>query len=711
MSRTRHPRIRRRVSLTLVGVALVSVLLLSGVNFFFARELLNDSVDSQLVALRDTRIQAFERGFARTQSVVSTLAANPSVVDALVELSAEYGALDEDITAEQIAGLEAIYEAEALPPFVAAGVDFGPTSDLVPGSTAGRYLQQQYIASSPYGFDEREMLDDAGDGSGYSAAHATHHPLLRELMENSRLSDLMFVEIDNLDVVYSVKKRMDLGANVTDELYAQNGLGEVAEKLSRVAVGDTVVSDSIFYVPTAGSPVLFLAAAVRSEAEVVGAIVAEVPVSTLTAITTARGDFELLGLGDTGETYLVGDDLTLRTDSRRWLEDPDDYLNTYLDRYGDEGIANAIEIVGTPVRLQTVDNEAVTAGLDGDEFVGTVTNYLGTETMAASGPVKVADLNWVVVAEFATSEMDDALNSYLWSMLVLLAVLLPVIAVLGAFIARNLTKPVDELVTASGRIADGHLDTEIEDFGRNELGDLGRQLEGLVEQLNARQDAIAYEDQRINDMMAAVLPARLVERVRGGEQTIVDIFDTATIVSLTVDAIPEATGADQDIVLEITERINEELDELVPNHGLERVRRSTGSELYVAGLDLDEARADDASRFALAAVEMVAAVGAEFGQPLTASAGLSAGDVATGVLGTNQLAFGIWGDPPGVAVALDSLARPGQVLADRSVTDQLGAEWDIGPTEELPGLADDIEAHAIRGAFAGSEPSSLAESD
>jgi class 3 adenylate cyclase len=202
-----------------------------------------------------------------------------------------------------------------------------------------------------------------------------------------------------------------------------------------------------------------------------------------------------------------------------------------------------------------------------------------------------------------------------------------------------------------------------------------------------------------------VLPTRLIERVRQGEQTIVDIFDTVTIVSLTVDAIPEATGADQDIVLEITERINEELDELMNEHGLERVRRSTGSELYVAGLDLDDARAANAARFALGAVEIVAAVGAEFGQPLTARAGLSAGDVATGVLGTNQLAFGIWGDPPGVAVTLDSLARPSQVLADRSVADELGPEWDIGPAEELPGLADDIEAHVVNGAFAGSMPS------
>ena len=212
-------------------------------------------------------------------------------------------------------------------------------------------------------------------------------------------------------------------------------------------------------------------------------------------------------------------------------------------------------------------------------------------------------------------------------------------------------------------------------------------------------------------MMAAVLPARLVERVRGGEQTIVDIFDTATIVSVTVDAIPEATGADQDVVLEITEQINEELDELMERHGIERLRRSTGNELYVAGLDLDDTRAADAARFALAAVGMITELGAEFGHPLTAHAGLAAGDVATGVLGTSQLAFGVWGDPPGVAVALDSLARPGQVLADRTVTDQLGSEWDIGETEEVPGLADDIEAHAILGALPSSEPNPPAQSE
>jgi class 3 adenylate cyclase len=696
MTDTHRRGLRSRLARSLVGVALVSVLLLSGVNYVFARLLISDTVESQVIALRDTRIDAFERGFARLNATVSILATNPSVVDALVELSAEYRLIDEDITDEQTVALESLYESEVLPPFVAAGVDIDAAT-LVPTSTAGRYLQQHYIAENGAGFDDRAALDDAGDGSGYSAAHAVHHPLLRQLLENAQLADLLLVDLESREVVYSTGKRIDLGTNVVDGPYVDTGLAEVVDRLSGVALGDTTASDSWFYVPTRGEPVFFLAAAVRSGAEVVGALVMEVPVSVVTAVTTADGDFGTLGLGETGEVYVVGRDRTLRSESRRWVEDPEGYLDAYRDRFDDEEMADLIGIVGSPVLLQTVDNEAVTVGLEGDEFVGIVTSYLGTETLAAAGPARVGNLGWVVVAEFATSESDAALDSYVRRMLVVLAILLPVIAGVGFLLARNLSRPVKALVGSAQRIANGDLDTEIIDFGRNEIGDVGRQLEAVAQELDRRRQAALDEERTINEMLVAVLPERLVERVRAGEQNIVDILDTATIISLGVDGIPEATGADQDIVLEITERLVAETDDLMAHHGIERIQRSTASGLFVAGLDHDDARTADAARFALAAVEMVASIGAEFGQPMIAHAGLAAGDVATGLLGSGQVAFGIWGDPPGVAVTLDSMAQPGQVLADSNVVDQLGREWDVSLVGELPGLSDDIEAHAIGG--------------
>ena len=173
MSSPRAPRLRRRLSLTLVGVSLVSVLLLTVVNFVFARLLIDESVEDQLASVRDTRIEALENGFLRIEARVSALAATPSVVEALQELKTEFAGLDDDITPEQIDQLAAIYDDEFLPPFVQAGADID-AQEIVPATPAGRYVQHHYIAENPDGFDDRGRLDDAGDGSGYSAAHARH---------------------------------------------------------------------------------------------------------------------------------------------------------------------------------------------------------------------------------------------------------------------------------------------------------------------------------------------------------------------------------------------------------------------------------------------------------------------------------------------------------------------------------------------------------
>lgn len=688
--------LRRRLTVTLVGVSLISVLLLATVNFVFARLLITDSVESQLTSVRDTRVQALEIGAERLQSRVSALALNPSVADALTELSIEFAELNEDITSEQVDDLTTIYDNEALPPFVAAGVNID-AAELVPGTVAGRYLQRHYISENPNGPDERDQLDDAGDGSGYSEAHAIHHPVLRSLMANAGMNDLLLVEVETGEVVYSTKKLIDLGTNSLDGPYADRGLGEAVEKLATVAVGDSVISDTFFYIPTSGEPVFFLASVVRSGSNVIGAVVAEVPVSALTGVMTAQQDWRRLGLGDTGESYIVGADQTLRSDTRAWLQNPDDYLSRHLKQYDDPDATTLIEIVGSPVLVQEVDNDAVTESLDGNQFTGPVQNYLGTKTLAASGPASVDGVNWAVVVEIDQSEADEALNSLLRRFLLVLALLLPSIAVLGIFLARTLTRPADELVRSAARIADGDLDTEIPDLGKNELGDLGRQLEGVARQLEAQEQAILDEEQHINDMLGALLPARLVDRVRGGESSIGDVFDTATVVSITIDDIPSAVATDNDLALEMADRLNERTLVLMEQHGVERIQRSSGSQLYLTGLSQDDAQVSAAAEFAVAAMQVVNEVAAEFGHKVTVRAGMSSGDVATGVLGTNQLSFGVWGDPTGMAMTLASLALPGQVLADGSVVEQLDRAWDIDALEELPGLAEDITAHVING--------------
>ena len=687
--------LRRRLEFTLVGVALVSVLLLSGLNYVFARVLISDSVEAQLSVLRDTRVQSIERGAARVQDTVSTLAVTPSVVTAFDELSAGYADVDDSLTPAQLSELEASYD-KALQPLRDAGQEVPTAASLVPTSGSGQFVQYKYIAENPDGFDERDQLDDAGDGSSYSQAHAEYHPLLRALMENSGLSDLMFIDVDTAEVIYSVKKRIDVGTNAADGPWAENGLDAVLDALATVPIGETVVSDTAFYAPARGQAVFLLASSIRSFGDATGAIVAQLPVQALTDLATSGQDWELLGLDDTGDVYLVGADGTLRTDTRAWLDDPEQFLEEHFDRNADESLIEQMRLVGSAALTQQVDNRAVETALGGDTFVGTVTTYDGDKVFAASGPVRIGSLDWAVVIEKDRAEATAGLSSLLRGTLVVMAVLLPVTALLGWWLARSLTRPFGQLVDAAGRIANGEPASGVGSLGNNELGDVGRQLESVAARLAAEEAALVAEEEQINAVLAAVVPARLVDRVRSGEQGIADLVDSATVISILVDGMPEATGSNQDTVFEITEQLVEGVEQLQEQYGVEHIRRSTTSALFAAGLGVDEPQVDAAAEFTAAVLQMAQAVGAEFGQSLFVRAGIATGDVASGVIGERQLAFSMWGEPVTRAFTLASLARAGEILVDEAVRDALETGWDVEVREGLLGLDDTVEAWALR---------------
>jgi class 3 adenylate cyclase len=674
-------------------VALVSVLLLTGVNYVFARLLITESVEGQLEGLLAVRSEAIEGGAERTRNDIATIAGAPSVAAALEALSAGYAELGSELTDEQLAELEAAYEA-ALAPLREVGQDV-PDGSLLPSSDSGRSLQYRYLVENPNDFDDRDELVDAGDGSAYSAAHATYHPLLRSLMENAGMSDLMLLDRETGEIVYSVKKRADVGTHVGNGPWADSALGEVVAELSRAAVGDTVLSDSTFYVPARGQAMILMASVIRSGAQVTGAIVTELPVDLLTAVVTSEQDWDALGLGDTGDIYLVGEDGTLRTDPRAWLDDPDAFVEARLERDADDTAADRIRLAGSPALTQRVDNAAVEAALAGDTFVGSVTNFDGERTFAAAGPVRVGNQTWAVVVEQRRSDALAGLRSLLRSTFVVIAILLPITALLGWWMARSMTRPFRTLVDGARRMAHGEPAPELAELGNNELGDVGRQLGLVAARLEEEAEATRAEEEQINDVLGAVVPPRLIERVRQGEQRIDDLVDTATAAAFLVDGVPEATGSDQDVVVEFTEHLNAAARRLQESHGLERVQFSSINALFVAGLGRPDACVDDAARFAVEVVEAVAEVGAEFGQVLTVRAGLAAGDVASGVLGQQQLTFSVWGEPVTTAFTLAALARPGEILVDAAVHDGLASTWETERRDGLPGLDEDVVAWSI----------------
>ncbi|MAT07062.1 MAG: hypothetical protein CL424_18670 [Acidimicrobiaceae bacterium] len=671
MSIARGRSLRSRLTRRLVGLGLVSVVLLAAVNLVVVYGLLERGATNQLNTLRNLRADTVEHTVENTLDRVAVLGTDPGVGAALADLSAAYLELDEggtDISETELDQLVASY-AEVTDRYDAVDAVRPPTDDLVPDSAAGRYVQFHYTAANET--EPRSDLDDAADGSAYSEAHAEHHPFLRDLATSLGASDVLLVDLTTAEVVYSVSKRIDLGTDVTTGPYAGGGLGTAIDKLEGTPVDAAAVADTSFYLPDTSAPVVHMATSVRSRAEVLGAVVVVLHTDRLTEIVTSGQQWDLLGLGDTGDAYLVGADRRLRTVPRPWFDDPDAYLERYLDIGGDERAAELMAFTGSPVLLQPVDNDAVDVALEGDAFTGSTTNFLGRTTLTAASPVDVADLGWIVVTEQEVDETRDELERFVLAIVVVLAVLLSVLAVVGVVLARVLARPVRPLVEAAGRIAEGDYHTEVPDLGNNELGDVGRQLEAVAARLREQEASIEAEEDRINEMLASVLPPALVDRVRSGERELAEVVDTATVVSISIRGIPIPSGAEQDAVVELTTRLADEAAAVAQAHGVERAQAALEHQTFVAGRGTPTVDTRRAVAFARDIVDALPRAAAELGSEISVAAGLSAGLVATGVLGSRQVTFGVWGTPVGAAVELGDRARQGEIRIDSSVFDEL----------------------------------------
>jgi class 3 adenylate cyclase len=674
----RPRRLRRQLAGMLAGTAFVSLLIVGILNSFAADTLLRDGARDQLISVAEGRAHSIESGIENLLARTSATATDQSVAAAVTEFEASFAQLDSTaLEPGQIAELEGFYESEVLQPLATIGVDGLVPADVSPPSEAGRYLQYHYTLPITEGVDRIEV-DDAGDGSAYSAVHARFHPFLSSLTESSAIDDVLLVSLSG-DVVYSAQKRIDLGTNLGVGLSSDSALSEaVLDRVPSVRTGESVMVDLSLYVPGGGRAALFSAVAVKDDTEVVGTLVLGISVDALTAITTAGGDWDGVGLGG-GESYVVGRDLLLRSESRYWLDDP----QRYLDETDDPETASLIERLGSPVMVETVDTAPVQAAVDGETFEGSARNYLGDKTFAYARQISAGGTNWVVVAEKPSGELRSPLFRYALRLGLIMALVLPAAALLGYIIADRLTRAIPPVVELASDIAGGARDLEPPDLGANEFGDLARRLSQLAAELGQQEAALAAEYENRRQLLLSVLPPRLVEaegQIHGtGETT-----DIGTVVAVSVEVAGDPS--DDGEAADFLRRFGRAVESRAEQYDVERVRSAHDRFLLLAGVD----RADDGARKAVDfAVGLLGLPDSVVGSEDLSAAlhiGLSTGPVATGVLERGSITFTAWGEPVRRALAIGALSSANEVLLDDSTAAALDDTSMLEPATDVIAL-------------------------
>ncbi len=243
--------------------------------------------------------------------------------------------------------------------------------------------------------------------------------------------DLFLINPDGF-CFYSVCREADYHTNLVNGKYSSSNLGElVRQTLKTHAFG---FADFKPYAPSNGAPAAFIAQPVEASGQVELVVALQLPLEHINSIMGVRA-----GMGETGETYLVGPDKLMRSDS---FLDPEYHTVT-------ASFANPTK--------GAVDTEAANAALQGSVGAKIITDYNGNPVLSAYTPVDVFGTRWALLAEIDESEAMAAvvdmqstagtaattLITWIGTLGVVAAVLVTLVSV---FLARSISKPINRVV-------------------------------------------------------------------------------------------------------------------------------------------------------------------------------------------------------------------------------------------------------------------------
>ncbi len=652
----------------LLSVSIGSTLVVGAVGYVSGTDSLRNAAFSELTNVRESRTLASATLFKNVTNTLVLESKGATAIGAAKDFTAGFDQLANTTpTTAQTAAVKDYYDKTFVPTYEQHTGETTTADLFLPKNPAETYLQSQYTA--PFdSFDAAAAVDDAGDGSAWSAANAAYNPYFRDAATRFGYEDILILDTHG-NVVYSVYKGVDLGTNIETGPYAGSGLASAySDALNANAVDYVGLSDFERYQPSYNVPTAWGVSPLGSGDNVVGVLAVQFPITSINDTMTAGGNWEQDGLGSTGETYLVGPDHLMRSVSRELLQHPEDYAEEAISAGTPPATAQRIVDVKGTVLLQPVNTDSVDAALKGETGTVIEKNYLGHEVLTAYTPVPINGINWVVISSIDTSEAFAPVADFARNLVLTIAGILVLVSLLSLVLAQVFARPVRGLVGAVRRVAGGELGVEVPQGSRDEFGDLASAFNDMSRTLQIKQDLLDEQRNENEKLLRTVMPDAVAARYRDGEDNIAQVHNDVAVVFADIVGLDEFSGTlSPDAELRHLNELLRGFDEAAERTGIEKVR--TLREGYLASCGLVVPRVDNVRRvleFTLEMQKVLARFNATNGAELSLRAGVDAGTVTSGLVGRANIAYDMWGEAVSLANRVQGVGgRPGVFVTDR----------------------------------------------
>ena len=304
-------------------------------------------------------------------------------------------------------------------------------------------LQHLYISANKNPLGSKHKLMAANDASRYSRIHEKYHPSIKKFVDEFGFDDIFLVDSKSGNIVYSVFKELDYATSLIDGPYADTNFARVFQEAKAAKDPDFVkLVDFEAYFPSYKRPASFMASPIFSGGEKIGVLIFKMPIDTINSVMTSHNHWKQVGLGESGETYIVGDDYKIRNQSRFFIEDPEGYLGMMKDLGVDTEILDLIKHENSTILLQEVKTPGTEAALNGKTNTEIFSDYRGLAVVSSYKPLAIDDMHWAIMSEINEEEAFRPLQKLIWSILLWLAIGVAIISVISWRVARSIAKPL-----------------------------------------------------------------------------------------------------------------------------------------------------------------------------------------------------------------------------------------------------------------------------
>lgn len=325
----------------------------------------------------------------------------------------------------------------------------------------------------------------------YMTIHERYFPFFKNLISHYGYYDLFLLDPISGDTLFTVRKEADFGIRISEVSSSLRDVWITAVREKRIGLSDTRQ-----YPPSNNIPAQFMAAPILENDKVRGVIAVQISIDSIDNIMKERS-----GLWRAGETYLVGQDKKMRSDS-------------YLDSLNHSVLAS---FRGT-VEKNGVDTVASQEALQGIEDKKIIVDYRRKQVLSAYTPINIKDVRWALIAEVDEDEINKqiagALNT---KILILTGLSVLVLILLALTISTFINKGIRNIIFQLEKMIDGILQGKL--HARAKPSSVGVDFQGVMARTNELIDAFVKqmeEKRKLEDQIQGTHRLEAIGTLAGG---------------------------------------------------------------------------------------------------------------------------------------------------------------------------------------------------